>query len=225
MNEKSRRTPVLGALTAVSVVVFAWMCFFYAPEDAVQGPVQRVFYPHVGSAWVASIAFFVVFVVSIRFLVTRDLSWDAWAAASAEIGLMFTSATLVLGMIWGKAVWGVYWTWDPRLTSVLVLWLLYLSYVALRAYVVEPMRRARYSAILGIVAFLDVPIIYFSVKLWRTLHPQPVVITADGPQLPTGMLITLLFGVFTFTLLYFYLARLRVSVLRLMDQERRKVSA
>ena len=157
-------------------------------------------------------------------LVTRDLAWDEWAAASAEIGLLFTSATLVLGMIWGKAIWGVYWTWDPRLTAVLVLWLLYLSYIALRAYVTEPMRRARYCAILGIVSFLDVPIIYFSVKLWRTLHPTQVVSTDDA-TFPTGMLITLLFGVFTFTILYFYLAKLRTQVLRLEDQSRRKVSA
>ncbi|CAB4341427.1 MAG: cytochrome C assembly protein [Actinobacteria bacterium] len=225
MKAKQTKLPLLGALTSVSLVVFAYMCFFYAPEDSVQGVVQRVFYPHVASAWVASIAFLVVFLVSIRFLVTRDLKWDEWAAASAEIGLLFTSATLVLGMIWGKAVWGVYWTWDPRLTSVLVLWLLYLGYIALRFYVVEPMRRARYAAVLGIVSFIDVPIIYVSVKLWRTLHPQQIIITDDGPQLPTAMLITVLFGVFAFTVLYIYLARLRAQVLRLADQSHRRNAA
>ena len=122
-------------------------------------------------------------------------------------------------------MWGVYWTWDPRLTSVLVLWLLYLGYIALRFYVVEPMRRARYAAVLGIVSFIDVPIIYVSVKLWRTLHPQQIIITDDGPQLPTAMLITVLFGVFAFTVLYIYLARLRAQVLRLADQSHRRNAA
>lgn len=223
--KKSQEVSFLGATTAILVAAFTYMCFFFAPQDAIQGVVQRVFYPHVASAWVAAIAFFVVFIVSIRFLITRDLKWDNLATASAEIGLLFTSATLVLGMIWGKAVWGVYWTWDPRLTSVLVLWLLYLAYVTLRSYVTEPLRRARYAAVLGIVSFLDVPIIYFSVNLWRTLHPQQVVVTPDGPQLPAEMLVTLLFGVFVFTVVYIYLARLRTQVLRLEDINRRSASS
>ena len=216
---KSTSTRALGAASAVLLAVFAYMCFFYAPEDLSQGPVQRVFYPHVGSAWVAAIAFYVVFVAGIAYLATRDLKWDAWAAASAEVGLLFTTGTLVLGMIWGKASWGTYWAWDPRLTSVLVLWLLYLAYAALRSYVVEPTRRARFSSVLGIVAFLDVPIIYFSVKWWRTQHPSLVI--EDGKAaMPAEMLQTLLFGVLTFTVFYLYLATMRTRMQRLERQAR-----
>ena len=214
-----RLTSVLGGATLVLMSVFAYMCFLYAPEDLAQGPVQRVFYPHVGSAWVAALAFFVVFVSSIAYLVTRDLKWDSRAAASAEVGLLFTSGTLVLGMIWGKSFWGTYWTWDPRLTSVLVLWLLYLAYTALRAYVAEPTRRARFSSVLGIVAFLDVPIIYFSVKWWRTQHPQ-LVIEGGKAAMPTPMLQTLIFGTVAFTVFYVYLAAMRMRMTRLDRQAR-----
>lgn len=209
-----RGGPWLGSLAAAMMVVFLYMCFFYAPEDAIQGQVQRVFYPHVGSAWVAGLAFFMVFVASVAYLVTRDLKWDAIAAASAEVGLLFTSGTLILGMIWGKASWGVYWAWDPRLTSVLVLWLLYLAYQALRSYVVESTRRARYSSVLGIVAFVDVPIIYFSVKWWRTQHPSYVLQPGMKAAMPTGMLQTLMFGVATFTVLYIYFASQRLRIHR-----------
>lgn len=218
-STSKRQVPVLGIATVVLMAVFAYMCFFYAPEDAAQGPVQRVFYPHVGSAWVAALAFFVVFVTSIAYLATRDLKWDAWASASAEVGLLFTSGTLVLGMIWGKSFWGTYWAWDPRLTSVLVLWLLYLAYTALRAYVAEPTRRARFSSVLGIVAFLDVPIIYFSVKWWRTQHPQ-LVIENGKAAMPTEMLQTLIFGTLTFTVFYLYLATMRMRMTRLERQAR-----
>lgn len=218
-SSDKRGTSVLGAATAVLMAVFLYMCFYYAPEDVAQGPVQRVFYPHVGSAWVAGLAFFIVFVASIAYLATRDLKWDAWAAASAEVGLLFTSGTLVLGMIWGKSFWGTYWAWDPRLTSVLVLWLLYLAYAALRAYVAEPTRRARFSSVLGIVAFLDVPIIYFSVKWWRTQHPS-LVIEGGKAAMPTEMLQTLMFGVLTFTVFYAFLASVRMRMARLERQAR-----
>ena len=214
----TRRVPWLGLLAAGMLLVFAYMCFFYAPEDSIQGAVQRLFYPHVASAWVAGLAFFMVFVSSVAYLATRDLKWDAFAAASAEVGLLFTSGTLVLGMLWGKASWGVYWAWDPRLTSVLVLWLLYLAYQALRSYVVEATRRARYSSVLGIVAFVDVPIIYFSIKWWRTQHPSYVIQPGMKAAMPTEMLQTLMFGVTTFTVLYIYFASQRLRIQRLQQK-------
>jgi len=117
--------------------------------------------------------------------------------------------------MWGHAIWGVYWTWEPRLTSFLVLWLLYLAYNAVRAYVPDPARRARFSAVLGIIAFIDVPIIYLSVNWWRTLHPQQVIITSGGPHMPAPMVIALLVGLTTFTLVYAYLVRLRLQVGRM----------
>lgn len=226
MIENLRKVPWLGAASVLSLGVFTYLTFWWVPEDAVQGVVQRIFYPHVASAWVAALAFGVVFVCSILVLATKSLKWDPLAAASAQVGLIFTTGTLVMGMMWAKAVWGVYWDWDPRLTSVLVLWLLYLVYIALRSYVPDPARKARYSAVLGILAFLDIPIIYFSIKIWRTLHPSIIVgADTDDGGLPSEMLFTLLFGVLTMTILYAYFASLRLKANRIEEELRREVSA
>ena len=222
MSESVRKIPWLGASALITLAIFTYLTFWWVPEDEVQGVVQRIFYPHVASAWIAGLAFFVVFVCSIIVLVKRDLKWDPLAAASAEVGLIFTTGTLVMGMMWAKAVWGVYWDWDPRLTSVLILWLLYLVYMALRSYTPDPWKKARYSAVLGIVSFLDIPIIYFSIKFWRTLHPSQVIGGGEGSGLPGEMLFTLLFGVFTMTVLYAYFAQLRLRTNRLDDELKRE---
>ncbi|MFA5787914.1 MAG: cytochrome c biogenesis protein [Actinomycetota bacterium] len=217
------RRRALGFGTLVGLGVLVWAAFAYAPQDIKQGPSQRIFYIHVPSAWIAFLAFAVVFGASIAFLATRNHRWDQVAVSSAEIGTVFTTAVLVTGPLWARPVWGVYWSWDPRLTSVLVLWLIYLSYLALRGYVVEPDRRARFSAVLGIVGFLDVPIVYLSVRWWRALHPNYVVLARGGPQMPGAMLATLMIGIAAFTLLYLYLMalRLRVERLRANDLEER----
>src|SRR3990172_1052119 len=209
----SPRRKLWGALTIASLLLLLAMAFFYAPEDANQGAAQRIFYIHVPSAWIGFLAFFVVFVGSIAFLSTGKRSWDDVAAASAEIGVIFTSAVLITGPLWGRPVWGVYWTWDPRLTSFLMLWLIYLSYLVLRGYVPEPVRRAKYAAVLGIVGFLDVPIVYLSARWWRSEHPRRLVV--ESGDLPTQMLVTLLVGVAAFTFLYLYLMAVRVRVGRL----------
>jgi heme exporter protein C len=208
----SSRPSVLGIVTLVGLVVLGLMAFFYAPEDLMQGPMQRIFYIHVPSAWVGFVAFFVVFVSSISYLSTRKEKWDTLAAASAEVGFLFTTVVLLTGMMWGRVIWGVFWTWEPRLTSFLVLWLLYLAYLALRTYVPDPARRARFSAVVGIIAFLDVPIVYLSVRWWRTLHPEQVIIVEGGPRMPGAMVITLMVGLTAITLLYAYLVRLRLQV-------------
>jgi heme exporter protein C len=197
--------------SAVAVAVLLAGALWYAPADRLQGPSQRIFYIHVPAAWIGLLAFLVVFVASIGYLVTRAARWDRLAASSAEVGVVFTTGVMVTGPLWARPVWGVYWDWDPRLTSFFVLWLLYLSYLVLRSYVPEPTRRARYSAVLGIVAFLDVPLVYVSVRWWRTLHPEPVVVNADGPQLPGSMLAVLLIGIVAFTLLATLLLRLRLA--------------
>jgi heme exporter protein C len=215
----SRRRPAsgrlgwrwLGPTTALMMATLVAAAFLYAPQDRLQGPAQRIFYIHVPSAWIGMLAFLVVFVASIGFLVTRSRTWDRVAASSAEVGVVFTTAVMLTGPLWARPVWGVYWSWDPRLTSYFVLWLLYLSYLALRSYVTEPTRRARYSAVLGIVAFLDVPLVYVSVRWWRSLHPGPVVANRDGPQLPGSMLAVLLLGIAAFTLFYLLLMRLRID--------------
>jgi heme exporter protein C len=221
-----RRLPLLGVLTGITVLVFAFAVFFYAPEDEITGLVQKIFYVHVASAWIAAVAFFVVFVGSIAYLWKRDLRWDAVAGASAEVGLLFTTVVLVTGMLWGKEVWGVYWSWDPRLTSVLVLWLLYLAYIAVRAYTPEPTRRARFSAVIGIVAFLDVPIVYLSIMWWRTIHPQPVIIgAAEKDALPPQMLATLMIGLIATSLVYVYFVSMRLKLNRLENELKRGASA
>lgn len=219
-----RYLPWLGALTGIAVLVFGF-AVYATPEDETTGLVQKIFYVHVSSAWIAALAFFVVFLGSIIYLAKRDMRWDAIAAASAEVGLLFTTVVLVTGMLWGKEIWGVYWSWDPRLTAVLVLWLLYLAYVAIRAYTPEPTRRARFSAVIGIVAFLDVPIVYLSIMWWRTIHPQPVIIgAAEKDALPAAMLVALLIGLAATTLLYAYFVAMRLNLNRLENELKREGS-
>jgi heme exporter protein C len=215
-SHRSRRPSVLGVVCLASLVVFAYFAFIFAPEDAMQGSTQRIFYIHVPSAWISFVGFAVVFGSSIAYLTKRSTKADRLAEASATIGLLFTTVVLVTGMMWGRAIWGVYWTWDPRLTSYLVLWLLYLAYIALRSYVPDPERKARFSAILGIIAFLDVPIVYLSVLWWRTLHPH--VFGPGGGGMPGQMLAAMFVGLITFTLVFVYLVRLRLQVGRLAEQ-------
>lgn len=215
---KKTRVSPLAIAVLVALAAFAYFAFVFAPEDELQGAMQRIFYIHVPSAWICFVAFGVTFASSIAYLSSRKEKWDTVAASSAEIGTLFTTVVLVTGMMWGHAIWGVYWTWEPRLTSFLVLWLMYLGYLAVRAYVPDPARRARFSAVIGIIAFIDVPIIYLSVNWWRTLHPQQVVVTGGGPHMPTTMLIALMVGLATFSLVYVYLMRLRLDVARLSNQ-------
>lgn len=210
---RSSRRRLWGLLTLISMPILLAMALFYAPEDANQGAAQRIFYIHVPSAWIGFLAFAVVFVASIAFLATGRRRWDDVASSSAEVGVIFTTAVLITGPLWGRPVWGVYWTWDPRLTSFLMLWLIYLSYIVLRGYVPEPIRRAKYSAVLGIVGFLDVPIVYLSARWWRSEHPTQFVV--ESGDLPMQMLVTLLVGIATFTFLYLYLLAVRIRVGRL----------
>jgi heme exporter protein C len=211
-----RRRRVLGIATLASLAVVLLLGLLWAPEDSVQGPPQRIFYIHVPSAWIGFLAFFVVFVASVGVLAKGKRSYDDVASASAEIGLVFTTAVLITGPLWGRPVWGVFWTWDPRLTSYLMLWLIYVSYLVLRGYVPDAARRARYSAVVGIVGFLDVPIVYLSVRWWRSEHPLQLVFERNG--LPGEMLLTLLVGVAAFTLLYAYLMTVRLRVGRLAQR-------
>jgi heme exporter protein C len=210
------RRRLWGIATLVTLPILLAMAFFYAPEDANQGAAQRIFYIHVPSAWIGFLAFAVVFAGSIAFLKSGRRVWDDLASSSAEVGVVFTTAVLITGPLWGRPVWGVYWTWDPRLTSFLMLWLIYLSYIVLRGYVPEPVRRAKFSAVLGIVGFLDVPIVYLSARWWRSEHPTQFVV--ESGDLPVQMLITLIVGVVTFTFLYLYLLSVRRSVARLRAQ-------
>ena len=195
----------LGAATGLSVVVWLWAAFFYAPTDAVQGDVQRIEYLHVPMAWVAYLAFFVVFVASILYLWRRDTRWDLLARASAEIGTIFTTLVLITGSLWGRPVWGTWWAWDARMTTTLILWFVYVAYLLLRSYTGLSDGGARAAAVLGIVGFVDVPINYLSVTWWRTLHPALQVPLGGSPQAPPAVILALMLGLLTFTLLYAFL--------------------
>ncbi len=145
------------------------------PDEAAQGAIFRIIFFHVPDAWTAFLGCFIALVSSVVFLITKNLRWDALAVSVTEVGLAFGAANLITGMIWGRVIWGIWWTWDARLTSMLVCWLLYAGYLMLRHAVEEPTQRAKVSAVFSIFAFADVPIVVFSIKWWRTQHPQPVV--------------------------------------------------
>jgi heme exporter protein C len=208
----------LVALTLVAMMVSLYMVFLYAPREATMGDVQRIFYFHVPSAWVAFFAFFLVFVFSLVYLVRSNKRWDTLAAACAEIGVLFCTVVLITGPIWAKPVWGVWWTWDARLTLTLVLWLIYVAYLMLRHYMTDPERRATFAAVLGVIGFIDVPLVYFSIRWWRTQHPQPVMAGGGDSGLEAPMLATLLVCIATFTLLFFTLLRHRLKLQSLRDE-------
>ena len=208
----------LGVAALVAVVVSATLSLVVAPPDAVQGEVQRLMYVHVPAAWLAYLSFFVVFVSSVAYLKTRRIRWDRIAAASAEIGVLFTALAIALGALWGKPIWGTWWTWDPRLTTTAMLLLIYLAYLAVRRVVDNPSRRARWAAVIGIVGFVDVPIVHLSVVWWRSLHQQATLLRVGGPEIHGSMLTALLVGVAAFTLVYAYLMTLRLRVGRLEER-------
>ena len=213
-----RRNRVGVVLVVLSVVAFLgalWMVFGYAPREATMGDVQRIFYFHVASAWVGFFGFFVTFVASIVYLVREERHWDIVAASSAEIGLAFITMTLLTGMLWARPVWGVYWTWEPRLTISAVQWLLYVAYVMLRGSVASPEREARFAAVYGIMAFVTVPLSWFAIRWWRTIHPQ--VVSGEGMAMTQRMVQTLLTSIGVFTLVYITLLRQRIRLALAQD--------
>lgn len=174
---KSRLDNVLGVLVLVGVIVALYMAFLEAPRERTMGDLQRIFYFHVPAGMVGLLALAVNFVASVMYLARKNRWWDSLALSAAEIGVMFMTIVLVTGPIWAKPVWLVWWTWSPRLTSSLLLWMLYVAYLLIRNYVPDPDRRAATSAVFGIVAFIDAPIVWFSIRWWRDLHPSPMIET------------------------------------------------
>jgi heme exporter protein C len=191
----------------------------HTPVELRQGMAQKIFYLHVPAAWCALMAFSLVGVTSALYLWLHDPRLDRFAAASAEVGVAFSAVMLTTGPIWAKPIWGTWWTWDARLTLTLFLFFLFIGYLALRASVHDPAERARFSAVVGILGMLLVPFIHLSVYLFRTLHPQPVVLKPSAPSLPPEMLRTLLISMAVFTLLYLGLVTLRYA-LALADDAR-----
>jgi heme exporter protein C len=202
---------ILGAVTAAAMVFATIAALALAPTEAEMGDVQRLFYFHMASAWVAlGPAFTCVFGFSIAYLVTRNLRYDRVAAASAEIGVVFTTITLVTGPLWAKPVWGVYWTWEPRLTTTLILWFIYIGYLLLRSVASPGHKRARLVAVYGIVGWIDVPIVFLSIWWWRTVHPR--ILGEGGFALDRSMLWVLAVCLLAFTLLFVYLLLVRVGM-------------
>jgi heme exporter protein C len=217
LEDIRRKAPVVGAalewvrrygefallgLTTLGMMLTIWAAFIYAPTELVEGPVQRIFYVHVPLAWISYLAFFFVLVGSALYLWRRDDRWDAFARVNAEIGTVFTTLVLISGSLWGRAFWGAWWVWDERLTTSLLMWFIYVGYLALRTYTGRTAQGARAAAVVGILGFIVTPINYMSVKWWRTLHPDQVLPLGGTPQLPASMIVALMISLVTFTLLY-----------------------
>lgn len=213
-----RAQRVMGIATLVTLTATAAFGLFVVPPDATQGEVQRLMYVHVPIAWVTFLAFGVVFLASVAYLITKRIQWDRVAVASAEIGVICCALTIVLGSLWGRPVWGTWWTWDPRLTTTAVLLLIYVGYLSLRKVADSPARRAKWSAVVGVIGFIDVPIVHESVVWWRSLHQQATVLRLGAPTIAASMLATLLLAFVAFSLAYGYLMAVRMRVGRLEDR-------
>ncbi|MEW6547077.1 MAG: cytochrome c biogenesis protein CcsA [Bacillota bacterium] len=207
---------LLAWVTFVGILAALFLAFLYAPPDAKLGDTQRLFYFHVASAWTGLLAFTVVCVASIAYLRTGQARWDRLALASTEVGLLFITMAVITGSIWARFAWGTWWEWEPRLTSAFILWLMYAAILLVRNLVEEPERRARYAAVFGIIAFADVPVVFMSVRWWRSVHP--VVVSAAGLDLEPPMVLAMVVAVLAFTLLYVMLVGERVRLARL-EQE------
>jgi heme exporter protein C len=204
-----KKNAIGGAIVLLLLGAAAYGALYVAPTERTMGMIQRIFYLHVSSAWTGLTAFFICFVANLLYVWRRQPRWDWLGVSAAEAGLAFTTVVLVTGPIWAHPVWGMWWTWDARLTSTFVLWLLYVAYLLLRTLVEEPDRRALVSALFGIFAFIDVPLVFGSIRWWRTQHPQPVVMGGTGSGLePTMWRVTL----------FFWLALLGLMVLLMRER-------
>jgi heme exporter protein C len=205
---------VLGWAAGACVAVGLYLGLVVAPPDTVQGEVQRIMYLHVPSILTAYLAFTVTFVCSILYLWRRDPRADAVAVSSAEVGVLFTGVTLATGSIWGKSTWGVWWTWDARLTLTAILFTIYVGYLMLRAFAEEPQAAARYGAVLAILGFLDIPLNHLAVQWWRTLHQPSSLLRPGGPSVDAALLVPLLVNLAGMVLVYGYFLNRRIQLER-----------
>jgi heme exporter protein C len=207
------RLPVVTLLVGAVALTAAML----SPPDYLQGELVRLMYVHVPAAWTAYLSYAVTLAASLGWLWRRTPGLDRLAAASAEVGVFFTGLAIALGSIWGKPTWGVWWTWDARLVTTALLFFVYLGYLALRRATPDSQLRARRSAVFGVVAFAQVPLVHFSVVWWRTLHQPPTVLKPGDPSIDHTMLAALLAGVVAFTLLYVLLVRARARLEAIED--------
>ena len=203
----------LAAITGVMMLVDLYLIFMVAPTDSVLGHVQRVFYFHVPIAIMSFLAFFIVFIGSLMYLIKRTPKWDAIAHASAEVGVVFVTLALITGIIWARPIWNTWWTWEPRLTTTMILWLIYVAYLMVRSYAPSQSKGAIYAAVVGIIGFIDVPIVYYSVVWWRSIHPSPVVGPfAQADALDGTMAWILLYSFITFVFFFAYMVAERMEL-------------
>ena len=213
--DRTRVWPWIVIALAALVTLAAGMI---VPQDAVQGQLSRILYIHVPGAWLAYLAFGITMAASAMYLWRSTLIWDRLAVSSAEIGVYFTGLTLVLGMIWGKPTWGVWWTWDARLTLTAIMFFVYLGYLALRRTTDDIDARAKRSAILGVLAVVQVPLVHFSVVWWRSLHQAPTLLKPESPDMDGEMVIALLVSLAMFTVMYIAMMVKRMEPARLEEQ-------
>lgn len=214
-----RHAYVLGTAALGLLAVGAYLGLVWAPPDVWQGNAMRIMYVHVPTVSVAYLGFFLTLLGSVLYLWKRDLRWDRLAHASAELGVFFTAVTIAVGAAWAKPIWGVWWTWDPRLTTTAILFVIYVGYLMLRALQSDPVIRARQSAVVGIVGFVDIPIVHQSVTWWRSLHQGPTFSLMSDPKLDDRMEVALMVNMLGFFLLFAFLLAQRLYLAR-MEGER-----
>ncbi len=221
-----RLVPILNWIAGIMVAISLLVIFFYAPTEITMGNVQRIFYFHVGSAWVAALAFFVALLSGIAYLRNPSRTWDTIAVGSVEIGLVFTSMTIISGSVWGRPAWNTWWIWSPRLTSITVLWLVYVAYFMLRGAIEDEEKRGRFSAVYVIAGFVTVIITFLSIRLLRDIHPVLIgesSAAAEGLQEFSGldstkMVISLNVSVLTFSVLYLAWLANRLRLQKMVDE-------
>ena len=225
------RLKIILTLTAIAGLILSWnlyRIFLQVPDEANQGAIFRIIYFHVPAAITSFTGFYVAMFSAIGFLVTKDLRFDSVAASVNEVSLAFATITLFTGSIWGRIIWGIWWTWDPRLTSCFVCWLIYVGYFMLRRAIDDPTARARLSAVLSIFAFVDIVLVWKSIEWFRTQHPGPVLEIRGGGGMAPGMEAPLWWNFLALLLLFTVLVLIRMrqeSTQREIDSLRRYANA
>ena len=218
---KVDKAMILNAITAVAIIVALYLALIQAPAPAnvdtdAQRYAQRIIYFHIPHAWVGFMAFFVTFLGSVLYLWVGGRRWDILALSAAEVGVAYMTATIITGSIWAKPAWNTWWTWDPRLTTSTITWLIYISYLMLRSTLDDPARRARFAAVYGVAGFTSVPITFFAIRWWRTIHP--ILFDASNMGLADNMRFPFFFSLGAFTLLFFAILIQRIRVEHLADE-------
>lgn len=222
METKPKVLNYLDSFSVILFIVALYLVFYFAPKEQVMGNVQRVFYFHVAAGWVGMIGYLAAFVAGILYLVKRDHKWDVVGRAGVELGLVYMLINIITGSIWAYPVWNTWWTWDPRLVTATIMELVYIAYLMLRQGIDDPDRRARFGAIYSIIGFVSVPLTFFSIRIWRTIHP--VVIGGNDPgaegsfNMTSDMRITFFFSLFTFTVIGITLLWHRIRLGQLADR-------